>query len=159
MFGFVIGTLSLVGLIGVWKGRWHGDHRRWMSRRLFEYLDTTPGQEKVIAEVLNDVEERGRAVHEGLRGARGAFARAVRGEHFDGEAVSQAFESSESAGEALKVAIREGLIKVHEALGPQQRARLAALIERGPRVMHGGCGGRGHRRGPWSEGPTATAAF
>ena len=90
MFGFFIGTLSLIGLIGVWKSGWHGGHgrgfggpRRWMTRRLFEYLDTTPGQEKVLAQVMDEVEKKAWAARRsaarralGLR-ARGA-GRALR---------------------------------------------------------------------------------
>ena len=51
MFGFLIGTLSLIGLIKVIRnGRGWGGHgfrgggaKRWMLRRLFQRLDTTPG--------------------------------------------------------------------------------------------------------------------
>jgi Spy/CpxP family protein refolding chaperone len=160
MFGFVIGTLSLVGLLrlmrgGGWRGgygrwgggRWGGGPRRWMQRRLFELLDTTPGQEKVLDEVLDEVEKKAWAARDQFRGARGAYARAVRGEHFDGAAVSEAFDAQQVAVEELKKTLREGLAKVHEALRPEQRARLADLIEHGPRGMYGhGCHGHmGHR--------------
>lgn len=154
MFGFLIGTLSLIGLIKVWKGGWHGGHgrgfggpRRWMTRRLFEYLDTTPGQEKVLAQVMDEVEKKAWAARDQLHGGRSAFARAVQGEHFDGAAVGDAFDSQQAALEELKKTLREGMAKVHEALGPEQRRRLAELIEHGPRAMHGGHGHAcGHHR-------------
>lgn len=157
MFGFVIGTLSLIGLIGVLKGGYHPGHRggfggprRWMARRLFEYLDTTVGQEKVLEEVLESLETKASAVHDQLHVARSSFARAMRGEHFDGAAVGEAFEAEQASLEELKKALREGLAKVHEALNPEQRRRLAELIEFGPRAMHGHQGGCGHGR--WGRG-------
>ncbi len=160
MFGFVIGTLSLIGLIRVWKGGWHGGYgrgfggpRRWMTRRLFEYLDTTPGQEKVLEQVIDEVEKKAWAARDQMRSGRSAFARAVQGEHFDGAAVGDAFDSQQTTFEELKKTLREGMAKVHEALGPEQRKRLAELIEHGPRAMHGGhgsgCGHGHHGCGGW----------
>ena len=153
MFGFIIGTLSAVGLYRLWRGggrygrRMGGGPRRWMQRRLFEVLDTTPGQEKVLDEVMEDLEKKAWAARDQLRSGRGTFARAVRGEHFDGQAVSEAFDAQQSALEELKKGVREGLARVHEALKPEQRATLAELIEHGPRGMHGGWHGRSHHFG------------
>ncbi len=171
MFGFVIGTLSLIGLIKVWKGGFYGGHgrgfgspRRWMTRRLFEYLDTTPGQEKVIEELVEEAEKKAWAARDQLHLGRSAFARAVRGEHFDGAAVGESFDTQQATFEELKKTLREGLAKVHEALNPEQRKRLAELIEHGPRAMHGGhaghgcghgrCGHGGHGR--WHGGPAVS---
>jgi Spy/CpxP family protein refolding chaperone len=163
MFGMLIGTLSLIGLIRLARGggRWgHGGHRggprRWMLRRLYERLDITPGQEKVMAEVLDDAEKKMWAAREQFKTARTAYARAVKGEHFDGAAVGEAFDAQQAALEELKKSVREGLGKVHEALNPEQRKVLGDLIEYGPRAMHGGgCGhghfGHHHRGGGWRE--------
>jgi Spy/CpxP family protein refolding chaperone len=150
MFGFVVGTLSLVGLIKVWRwgryGHRHHGPRRWMMRRLFEHLDTTPGQEKVIAAALEEVERKAWAAREELFRSRSAFAKAMRGEHFDGATVDAAFDTQQAAVDELKKSARAGLAAIHEALTPEQRARLADLVEFGPRHMHG-CGfGRSHHR-------------
>lgn len=157
MFGFIIGTLSLIGLIKVARagrsGRgFRGGPRRWMMRRLFERLDTTPGQEKVIAEVLDDVERKAWTVREQFFTARGAYARAVRGEHFDGASVGEAFDAQQAAVEEVKKAAREGMAKVHEALNPEQRKMLGDLIEFGPRAFHGGCA-HAHHHGFRHGGP------
>lgn len=164
MFGFIIGTLSLIGLIKVarWgrygrRGFGYGGPRRWMMRRLFEHLDTTPGQEKVIAAALEDAERKGWDAREQFFRARSQYAKAVRGEHFDNEAVSAAFDAQQASFEELKKSFREGMQKVHEALNPEQRARLGDLLEFGPRAMHGGgCGHRfhGHHARPASGEPT-----
>jgi Spy/CpxP family protein refolding chaperone len=165
MFGFIIGTLSLIGLIKVARaGRYGGrgfrggGPRRWMMRRLFERLDTTPGQEKVIDAVLEDVERKAWAAREQFNTARAGFARAVRGEHFDNAAVGESFDAQQAAVEELKKSVREGLAKVHEALNPEQRKVFGDLIEYGPRAMGGGChGGQGFHRGGFrpTGGPAA----
>ncbi|MCC6334490.1 MAG: periplasmic heavy metal sensor [Myxococcales bacterium] len=161
MFGFVIGTLSLLGLIKVWRWGRYGRHgwgrsfgpRRWMMRRLFEHLDTTPGQEKVIASALVDAERKLVAAREELFKSRGALGKAVRGEHFDGAAVDAAFDTQQAAVDELKKTVREGLLAIHEALNPEQRVRLGELLEFGPSRVHGGCGsgrfhhGHGYRHG------------
>lgn len=165
MFGFLIGTLSLIGFIKVWKagryGRWnhHGDGpRRWMMRRLFERLDTTPGQEKVILEAVGEAEGKAYALREKLFTARSALAQSLRGEHFDGAQVDETFASQQAALDELKATVRGGMAKVHEALNEAQRNELATLIEFGPHRMHGGWHRHGHGRGghrgmgPMSQG-------
>lgn len=161
MFGFLIGTLSLVGLVKLWRHGPHGFHhgfgggpRRWMLRHLFERLDTTPGQEKVILEALGEVEKKGQAAREALFSARGDFAKAMRGEHFDSAAVDEAFARQQAALDELKKAAREGLAKIHEALTPEQRAHAAQLIELGPSFGHG-CGHRRAACGPLGAQPNA----
>lgn len=173
MFGFLIGTLSLIGLVKVMRGgrygygrggRFGGGPRRWMLRRLYQRLDTTHGQEKVIDEVTAEVETKFWAAREQMMNARSAYARAVRGEHFDSPAVGEAFDAQQAALEEVKKVVREGLAKVHEALNPEQRQVLGDLIEYGPHAGRGHCGGhfhghRGHHGGwrPAAGGPTSGA--
>lgn len=153
MFGFVFGTVCLIALVKVvrggrgWgRGGWNGDGRRWMLRRLFQRLDTTPGQEKVITEAFDELQEKARAVREELFRARSTFAKSVRGEAFDTESVRDQFDKQQSAFEELKKAALAGMQKIHEALTPQQRAVAGDLLEFGPRGFGGGCHG-GHRFG------------
>jgi Spy/CpxP family protein refolding chaperone len=159
MFGFIVGTLSLIGLIKVARwgrhgrfghgrggGRWGG----WMFRRLFERLDTTPGQEKVILEAADEARRVMWQAREEMFRAKSEYAKAMRGEQFDNEAVNAAFEKQQATLEDLKKTLKEKLQSIHEALNPQQRAALADLIEFGPRHLHGGhCGGAGR----FSHGP------
>lgn len=152
MFGFIFGTVCLVALVRVikggrrWGGGWSGEGRnRWMLRRLFQRLDTTPGQEKVIAEAFDDLQEKARTVREEMFRGRGTFAKSVRGEAFDTESVREQFEKQQGALEDLKKAALAGMQKIHEALTPEQRAVAGDLIEFGPRAFGGGCGG--HRFG------------
>lgn len=154
MFGFVIGALSLLGFIKVW--RWNGEHRRhgsprqWMLRRLFERLDTSPGQEKVISDATAELERTARELKEALKGSRQSLAKLMGADHFDHAALSADFEAQQKALEEVKKSLRTGLAAIHEVLLPEQRRRLATLIEEGPRGMHGRhrCGRYGHSRGP-----------
>lgn len=155
MFGFIIGTLSLIGLIKVARwgryGRHGGGWSRWMLRRLFQRLDTTPGQEKVIAEAVHDAQRVMWQAREQLFRARSEYARAMRGESFDNEAVNAAFEQQQASIDEVKKTLKEKLQAIHEALDPRQRGLLADLIEFGPGRMHGGhCAGRfsHHHQGP-----------
>lgn len=149
MFGFIIGTLSLIGLVKVARGGRRGHHRgarRWMFRRLFQHLDTTPGQEKVIFSAVEGAERVAWRGREQFLRARTEYARAMRGEQFDSAAVNAAFDQQQAALDELKKAVREGMQSVHEALTPEQRNRLADLVEFGPARLHGGCGGSGRGR-------------
>jgi Spy/CpxP family protein refolding chaperone len=164
MFGFIIGTLSLIGLVkvirhgryGGWHGRGYGGRGRWMLRRLFQRLDTTPGQEKVITEAFDELQEKGRAIREQFLKTRGTFAKSVRSEAFDTESVREAFEAQQGAVEELKKSLLASLQKIHEALTPEQRAVAGDLLEFGPRYAMGGGGcGRarwgGHGHGHWAH--------
>jgi len=154
MLGFIFGTVCLIALVKVVRGgrRWGyggwsngGDGpRRWMLRRLFQRLDTTPGQEKVITEAFDEVYEKARTLREELFRARSTFAKSVRGEAFDTESVRDQFDKQQTAMDELKKTVLAGMQKIHEALTPEQRAVAGDLIEFGPR--HGFGGGCGHRR-------------
>lgn len=147
MFGAVIGVLSLIGL---WKlshhrgGRW--GRRSWMLRRVYERLDTTPGQEKVIAAAFEKMREKGRAVRDAAEDARRATADATQGVHFDTEAVRAAYAKARAAVDEVEATLLESLQSIHEALEPEQR-RVAADMLRGHGYGHGHCGRsrRGYR--------------
>jgi len=172
MFGFIVGTLSLIGLIKVARwgrhggGGWgrrgmHGGARRWMLRRLFERLDTTPGQEKVVLEAADEAQRVMWQAREALFRARSEYAKAMRGEQFDNEAVNAAFEKQQASVDEVKKTVKSRLQAIHEALNPEQRTVLADLIEFGPgRLHHGGhCGGffSQHGRGPMGHGPSTVS--
>ncbi len=148
MFGFLIGTLSLIGFVKVARWGRHGHRggpRKWMMRRLFQHLDTTPGQEKVIASATENTERVMWQAREQFFRARSSYAKALRGETFDSAAVNEAFDAQQASVDEVKKAVREGMQQIHEALSPEQRNRLADLVEFGPSRMHGGrCGHGGH---------------
>ncbi|MBW2462634.1 MAG: hypothetical protein JRH11_13375, partial [Deltaproteobacteria bacterium] len=65
-------------------GPWERPGRRFgMMWRLFERLDTTPGQEKAIREAVTDVEETVRGMRGEMRQGGGDISNALRGDSFD----------------------------------------------------------------------------
>ncbi|MCY1046078.1 hypothetical protein OV208_32500 [Corallococcus sp. bb12-1] len=173
MFGFIFGTACLAGLFVTLRRGRHG-HRhghyayghggRWSARPrlrwLFERLETSPGQEKVIVKAVEDAREAFAKVKDQWGPSRTSVAGSLRSEHFDGAMLRELFSRHDVALETLRSAVKDGLSQVHEALEPGQRRELADIIEHGwgygwrgeGRGWHGrGCGGRG--RGRWGGGP------
>jgi hypothetical protein len=147
MFGFLVGTVCLIALVKVVRGRglWGhhaGGRRRWAMRYVFEKLGTTPGQERVIEEVADDLERKGRAMKEELSKLRADFAKSMRGEAFDTAQAREAMDRQQTLIDELRSAAIAGMQKIHEALDSEQRKRVGDLLEFGPsRFGYGGCGG------------------
>jgi len=155
MFGFVFGTACLAGLFyNLRRGRWHRRHGgpgRWswrgQMRWLFERLDTSPGQEKVLVQAADELTEAVEKMRDELGATRAAIARSLRGETFDTAALRELDAKHDELIDNLRKALRGSTAKIHEALDPKQRRELADLIEHGwshgyRRHGHGGrCGG------------------
>ncbi len=151
MLGFLFGSICLLALVKVVKGRhFHGSWRRTVMRRVFERLDTTPGQEKVLFAAAERLEQAFGKVRETVKASRSTVADSVRGERFDGASVNESFTQASAALDELKKEVVEALSSVHEALRPEQRRELADLLAYGPRAGYRhGCGGG------WHHGPRA----
>lgn len=146
MLGIIIGTLCLVGFIAVWRrrfgrgygyghgygcgpGRRFGRRRHFGLYRLFEELDTSPGQEKAIRGAVAELKGSLGGLRPSLNEARSGVAQAIAGDSFDGAAVERSIDTQlgelSRAGRSLTLAIG----KIHEALDADQRRRLARWIE------------------------------
>lgn len=154
MLGFVIGAACLIGLVKVLRhgglGRhghgygWGGRHMRFgpraVLRRLFQRLDTTPGQEKVIFEALGDLRAKAGDAKGELLHARADVAGALRQESFDEVLLGAALTTRlDGSIEVLRKGALDAFGKVHAALDERQRNTLADLVESG-----GKRGFRGH---------------
>ncbi|MBK8217067.1 MAG: periplasmic heavy metal sensor [Myxococcales bacterium] len=117
-------------------------------RWLFRFLDTTPGQEKVIRSALEEAFGQAWSARNEAREQRGNLAEAFRSEALDGASFTAAREGARAAFERAEGAFVEAMRKVHDVLDPMQRERLARLLDsrfgRGPL---GGAGGFGPYRG------------
>lgn len=178
MFGFIIGTACLLGLVGVVRrgrrrhwghgyghhghghgcgrggGHWHGHrghhghhghhgHDDWDGPRggfrggplywLFDHLETTPGQEKVIREAVEEMRDKARESKKEVRASGEDVARALRSELFDETLVGDMFARQDDQVRELQKAFAGALAKIHDALDDKQRARLADLLESGRR--------------------------
>ncbi len=162
MFGFFFGTACLAGLIYTLRSRhrWghhghgrHGGGWSWRGRLrwLFERLETSPGQEKVIVEAADTLTEAFAKLRDEVGPTRTAVAQALRGEHFDASTLKEANARHDALVEALRKELQASLAKVHEALDPKQRREFADILEHGWGYgwrgrRHGGCGWRGAYR-------------
>ena len=157
MFGFVFGTLCLIGLVRlVGRGRWgrhhgyyghwrgHGHHRGFGPRGALNVvlarLDTAPGQEKVITQAVSDFVDQARAQGREVRDTRRVVAEALRAERLDEARLSEVFGRHDAALDHVRRAGVDALRKVHEALDERQRRILGDLLESG---FHGYGYGRG----------------
>jgi hypothetical protein len=150
---------------GGWFGRgrhgWGGHHGRgsWggggygyggpavFLRMIFERLEATPAQEKVIAQAVEEVVAAGRKHRSELGASRVDIAKAIRAEGFDEVLFGEMFARHDTAIEDLRKTVMGALGKVHAVLDEKQRARLADLLESGP----GGFFRGGSFRTPWGD--------
>lgn len=136
---------------GGWGGGW-GGHRfhgrggrggsgrgRWFLRQMFERLETTPGQEKVIAAAVEELRESLKKLRPASKGLED-LASALRAESFDEAAAAKFNVEAEEMFSSAKGAMVDALRKVHEVLDPRQRALLADMLERRATGIFGGFG-------------------
>lgn len=124
-----------------WRSRWggHGDHGHWGAshggsgpfwlRGVFARLDTTPGQEKVIREVVDELREHGRDLGAEFKRGRTDLADALRSDSVDATVLGDAFARHDDALERARKAAVGALAKLHDALDERQRRVLAQWIE------------------------------
>jgi Spy/CpxP family protein refolding chaperone len=161
MFGFIIGTACLIGLVKVLRrgryacgahgmgprpfggrgfGGWGGHRggRQFFLSFLFDRLETTPAQEKVIVGALEELREAAWAQRGEMRKTRVDVAAAVRSPSFDETRMGELFARHDTAIEAMRRASVGAIGKVHAVLEDRQRERLADLIEAGPAAIRWG---------------------
>jgi hypothetical protein len=132
------------GFGGDFGGRMHGG-KRFFLRRLLEHIRATPAQERVLGGAFEEFRDELKKVAGGEgRRSRKEIIDALRRETFDGVVLGEQFARHDSILESSRKAFVGLVAKVHDALEPEQRGRLADLLERGPRL---GWWGRG-----WSGG-------
>jgi hypothetical protein len=106
-----------------------------LLRGLFERLQATPGQEKVIAEALRDLRSAfKKSAEEKAKGAK-QVAEALRGDEFKTENMGEAFSHLDSSTETVRDAMFSALAKIHDALDERQRKILADLVGKGGRAL------------------------
>jgi Spy/CpxP family protein refolding chaperone len=129
-----------------WEGREQGshghDHRgwsanRWFLRGLFERLDTTPGQEKVILSAVDEMRDAGESLRGEVRKTREDVAKATRSPSFDETVLGEAFARHDQALESVRKAAVGAMAKIHAVLDERQREKLADIIASGPSFFGG----------------------
>lgn len=122
---------------GGWREGFRGGARNFWLRGLFERLDTTPGQEKVIKQAAEEMFEATRSGRGELEQSRKDVANALRSGIVDETAMGELFARHDEKLREVRKAFVGAFAKVSEALDEDQRKQLADMLERG-----GGLGGR-----------------
>src|SRR5580658_9733855 len=130
------------GPFGGPRERWVGRHggfgsrgfgARFFLRSVFERLETTPGQEKVIVQAADELRGTFGKAREQFRETRNDFARVFRGEVVDEAALADIFFKHDTVISETRRSAVEAVRKAHEALTEEQRSQVADFIERGRR--------------------------
>ena len=143
MFGIIIGTACAVGLFSMARRRMRarcgyggygyggrrGFGRTWLVRSLFERLDTTPGQERVIVQVLDELSQSRKAVREEFGRTRTDLAQAVEGGLIEDTTLDEAFARHDRLAAQLRVSFIEAMKKVMDVLDEAQRKQVARLLQ------------------------------
>ena len=146
MFGFLFGTVCLLGLTATFAGRHRGHHHcggrergfragrrgRFVMNRLMDRLDTTPGQEKVIREAVDTLFDDLHEAKREFRGSRADVAQVIRNENLDRAQVEAIFTRHDVVIDRVRQNALDAFSKVHETLDDRQRKILADIIEAGP---------------------------
>ncbi len=149
MLGIFFGTICFIALVKVVRGRryWrhgrHGGYRRYFLRRLFQRLNTGPGQEKVVLGEVEALRQTARELRGELKGVRADIAAILRDEQFDRSKLEALYRKQDELLARLRTAVSGSFEKVHAALDERQKRDLADLLEGGFR--HAFYGGFGHR--------------
>jgi len=111
-----------------------------MPREQF-YIRATPAQERVVGAAIEEFrDEMKKATGGEARRSRQEIVEALRRPTFDGVMLGEQFARHDTVLEGARKAFVGLVAKVHDALDPEQRERLADLVDRGPRF------------GGWSRG-------
>ncbi len=125
-------------------GRRSRGGKRFIVRQVLEHLRATPAQERVIAAAVDEFrDELGKVGGGEARRSRQEIVEALRRPTFDGVMLGEQFARHDTAIEGGRKAFVGLMAKIHDALEPDQRARLADLVERGPRLGDWARGWRG----------------
>ncbi len=150
MLGFFFGAALTFYVLnrhrrgGFSRGAYSRRRRRrdWILDRLSSRLDTRPSQDAALGEAVD-------ALFEAFTEERGAFSRArsavsdaLKGAEYDGSVLDRLREEQDASMARMHQAVDGALKKAHAALDPEQRDRLADMLQKGP---HGGH--RCHHRG------------
>jgi hypothetical protein len=134
-----------------WEGGDYGDTRGWRRGRghgreyvistVLDRIGATPVQERTIRAAFEELRAEAKRAGGGqFKELRQDIASALRKPAFDEVLLGELFARHDRAIEDVRKAFVGFMAKTHDALDEEQRARLADLIDRGPRFWRSGFG-------------------
>ena len=101
---------------------------------MLSHVRATPAQERAIGAAFEEFRDDMKKLGGGeARRSRQEIADALRRPTFDGVVLGEQFARHDTVIEGARKAFVGLVARVHDALEPEQRTRLASLVERGPR--------------------------
>jgi uncharacterized membrane protein len=108
--------------------------RRYFIRSVLSHVRATPAQERAIGVAFEEFREDMKKAGGGeAKRSRQEIADALRRPTFDGVVLGEQFARHDTMIEGARKAFVGLVARVHDALEPEQRTKLASLVERGPR--------------------------
>jgi hypothetical protein len=108
--------------------------KRYFIRSVLSRVNATPEQERAIGEAFDEFRADVKKLGGGeARRSRQEIADALRRSTFDGVVLGEQFARHDTVIEGARKAFVGLVAHVHDALEPEQRTKLASLVERGPR--------------------------
>jgi uncharacterized membrane protein len=108
--------------------------KRFFIRSVLSHVRATPEQERAIGAAFEEFRDDLKKVGGGeARRSRQEIADALRRPTFDGVVLGEQFARHDTMIEGGRKAFVGLVARLHDALEPEQRTRLATLVERGPR--------------------------
>ena len=114
------------------RGRRRGWGRGGLLAGLFRRLDTTPGQEKALRDLVQGLGSSLGAARAEFMASRRELATALSGETVDGATLDRAFQRHTELFGKLSSELKSALASAHQTLDAEQRKYLAELIGQGP---------------------------
>jgi len=134
-----------------WGSEDHGEGRGWGGRRGFgrdyvlatvlDRIGATPVQERTVRAAFEEFRTEAKRAGGGeVKELRRDIASALRKPAFDEVLLGELFARHDRAIEDVRKAFVGFMAKTHDALDEEQRARLAEMIDKGPRFWRSGFG-------------------
>jgi len=126
------------------RGGWRGGRglgRDYLIATVLDRIGATPVQERTVRAAFEEFRAEAKRAGGGeVKELRRDISSALRRPAFDEVLLGELFARHDRALEDVRKAFVGFMAKTHDALDEQQRARLADLIEKGPRFWRGGFG-------------------
>jgi hypothetical protein len=125
---------------GGWRGG-RGFGRDYLLATVLDRIGATPVQERTVRAAFDEFRTEAKRAGGGeVKELRRDISSALRRPAFDEVLLGELFARHDRALEDVRKAFVGFMAKTHDALDEEQRARLADLIEKGPRFWRGGFG-------------------
>jgi len=142
-------TIFVLGLAGAAvAGAMHHGRAGFMKDRIaarvakaLDAIQATPQQRQIVEQAENDIVNAVQAKAQARHGTHQALLQAFTADNFDAQAVQAFADARAQDVKDLAAVVIPSLQKVHDALTPEQRAKLSELAQQHHRGPQGGFGG------------------